>query len=359
MVQTGLQRRPVAALRSWLLGCLLATPLVGNAAPPTVRAQQVQSEPLPSEPIAIAKLSFSGMAEEVATDLRNNLSTTVQRGGYSVRSAQEVESLLGSELRLLGCSTASCYGRLAQLLGVRRVIEGEVQRLELSTFSLKLTMRDLFSGQGSTPIQERCDVCSTDDVRQMVIRAAERLTKEVPPRGPQMTEPRIGESGILIVETEPPGATVTIDGSLRSERTPASYLLAAGVHNLVVQDDKSRRVRQQVEVVAGSQPMTLRLSLSAQSTQRSWRTGLGVAATIGAVGLIAGGAALLYKHNTPVFTTECPDVGLSDYHCANKYDNLAPGVSLLVGGGIVGIVGGVLIYLDSRPTKAKPVVEKQ
>ena len=94
--------------------------------------------------------------------LRSSLATAVQRGGYSVRSPQEVESLLGTELRLLGCSTASCYGRLAQLLGVRRVIEGEVQRLELSTFSLRLAMRDLFSGQSTTPIQERCDVCSTD-----------------------------------------------------------------------------------------------------------------------------------------------------------------------------------------------------
>lgn len=359
MVQTGLQRRPAGALRFWLLGSLLVTPLAGSAAPPTARPQLEKSEPLPSEPIAIAKLSFSGMAEEVSSDLRSSLATTVQRGGYSVRSPQEVDSLLGSELRLLGCTTASCYGRLAQLLGVRRVIEGEVQRLELSTFSLRLQMRDLFSGQSTTPIQERCDVCSTDDVRQMVVRAAERLTKEVPPRGPQMTEPRIGESGILIVETEPPGATVTIDGAQRSEKTPASYLLAAGVHSLVVQDDKHRRVRQQVEVAPGSQPMTLRLSLSAQNARRSWMTGLGIAATVGAVGLIAGGAALLYKHNSPVFTAECPDLGLSDYHCPSKYDNLAPGVGMLVGGGVLAITGGVLLYLDSRPTKAKPVVEKQ
>ena len=69
----------------------------------------------------------------------------------------------------------------------------------------------------------------------------------MPPRGPQMTEPRIGESGILIVETEPPGATVTIDGAQRSEK-PGVVSLAAGVHSLVVQDDKHRRVRQQVEV---------------------------------------------------------------------------------------------------------------
>lgn len=358
MVQTGLQRRPLTALLLLPIGWLVLSPLVGSAAPPAARAPQNQSEPLPSEPIAISKLLFSGMAEEVASDLRGSMTAAIQRGGYSVRSQQEVESLLGSELRLLGCTTASCYGRLAQLLGVRRVIEGEVQRLELSTFSLKLQMRDLFSGQSAPPIQERCDVCSTDDVRLMIVRAAERLTREVPPRGPQLTEPRIGESGILIVETEPPGATVTIDGSMRSERTPASYLLAAGVHNLLVEDDRHHRVRQQVEVAAGGQPMTLRLSLTAQSGRRSWLTGLGIAATVGAVGLLAGGAVLLYQHNTPVFTPDCPNLGLSGYHCANKYDNLAPGVSLVVGAGVLGIAGGVLLYLDSRPTKARPVVEK-
>ncbi len=354
MVQTGLQRRSWVALLVWLFGA----PLVGSAAPPATRAQLNQNEPLPSEPIAISKLLFSGMAEEVAADLRGSLTAAIQRGGYSVRSQQEVESLLGSELRLLGCTTASCYGRLAQLLGVRRVIEGEVQRLELSTFSIKLQMRELFIGQSAPPLQERCDVCSTDDVRQMIVRAAERLTREVPPRGPQVTEPRIGESGILIVETEPPGATVTIDGNLQNERTPASYLLGAGLHNLIVQDDKNHRVRQQVEVTAGGQPMTLRLSLSAHSGRRSWMTGLGVAATIGAVGLIVGGSALLYKHGDPVFTSECPDLGLSGYHCPNKYDNLAPGVSMLVGAGALGITAGVLLYLDSRPTKVRPVVEK-
>ena len=86
--------------------------------------------------------------------------------------------------------------------------------------------------------------------------------------------------------------------------------------------------------------------------------GLGVAATIGAVGLIVGGSALLYKHGDPVFTSECPDLGLSGYHCPNKYDNLAPGVSMLVGAGALGITAGVLLYLDSRPTKVRPVVEK-
>ena len=160
--------RPAGALRFWLLwepACDAARRQCRTThRAPTTGKERASA----SEPIAIAKLSFSGMAEEVSSDLRSNLATTVQRGGYSVRSPQEVDSLLGSELRLLGCTTASCYGRLAQLLGVRRVIEGEVQRLELSTFSLRLQMRDLFSGQSTTPIQERCDVCSTDDVRQMV-----------------------------------------------------------------------------------------------------------------------------------------------------------------------------------------------
>ncbi len=333
--------------------------LLGGMEPyAAARAQQAQSEPLPSEPIAISKLVFSGMAEEFAADLRSSMTAVLQRGGYSVRSQQEVDSLLGSELRLLGCTTASCYGRLAQTLGVHRVIEGEVQRLQLSTFSMKLQMRDLFSGQATPPIVERCEVCSTDDVRQMVLHAAERLTKEVPPRGPQVTEPRISESGILVVETEPPGASVTIDGILRSERTPASYLLASGVHDLIVSDESRRRVRQKVEVAAGSQPITLRLSLSSQSVRRSWMTGLGIASIVGAVGLLAGSAVLLYKHNDPVFTPECPDLGLSGAHCPFKYDNLAPGISMLAGAGVLGVTGGVLLYLDSRPAKARPVVEK-
>ena len=312
---------------------------------------------MPSESIAITRLPFQGIAAEVVTELSGKLGDALREGGFNVLTAQQVENKLAQEPRLLGCSTPSCYARLAQVLGVRRVIEGEVQRLELSTFAMKIQLRNLFTGQLSEPVQERCDVCSQQDVKQMVVRVAERLLRATPPRGPQETDPPAASSGTLVIETEPSGAQVAIDSVPRAERTPAAYLLAAGVHNLVVRGHGYRALRQQIEVPAGGQPVTLRLSLSANYQRRPWLTALSVITTLGAVGLAAGSVALLYFNNKPVNTADCPDQPGVMYRCPMKYDNLVPGVSLAVGAGVLAVGAGIMFYLDNSAPKVKPIVE--
>lgn len=349
----GAQRQRRARARAALVPAALGALCLAGAAAPA----RADVEPMPSESIAITRLPFQGIAAEVVTELSGKLSDALREGGFNVLTAQQVDNKLAQEPRLLGCSTPSCYGRLAQVLGVRRVIEGEVQRLELSTFSMKLHLRDLFTGKLSEPVQERCDVCSNEDVKQMVIRAAARLVRVTPPRGPQETDRPAASSGILVVETEPPGAQVAIDSVPRIERTPASYLLAAGVHNLVVRGHGYRALRQQVEVPAGGQPVTLRLSLSALSQRRPWLTALSVITTLGAVGLVAGSAALLYFNNKPVNTPDCPDQPGVMYRCPQKYDNLVPGVSLAVGAGVLAVGAGIMFYLDNSSPRVKPIVE--
>ena len=123
--------RSMSTLTVGLAGAVAAT-LLG------VSVARAQNEPPPSEPIAIVKLPFQGIAPEVAASLSATLATTLRSNGFSVLSAKDVENRLSAESRLIGCATTSCYGRLAQVLGVRRVIEGELQSLQLSTFSMKL-----------------------------------------------------------------------------------------------------------------------------------------------------------------------------------------------------------------------------
>ena len=113
----------------------------------------------PSEPIAIVKLPFAGIASEVENSLQELLRSTLNRSGFTVLPAQVVGNRLANESRLFGCSTASCCGRLAQVLGVRRVIEGEVQKLGLE-FSLQLWVRDLYTGKLVAPPAKRSVRCA-------------------------------------------------------------------------------------------------------------------------------------------------------------------------------------------------------
>lgn len=342
-----------------LVGVGLGCAVLSFGGPSLAKNERGDAEPPPSEPIAITRLPFQGIPGEVATDLEGGLLQTLRKSGFAVRTSKEVENVLAGEQRLLGCTTASCYGRLAQVLGVRRVLEGEVQRLELSTFAMRLQLRDLFTGQLSPPqaVQERCDVCSNEDVRQMVARAAERLAQAAPPRGPQEVARPTPTSGILTIETDPPGARVTVDGTRQNEATPASYLLAVGVHNIIVAGEGYRPLRQQVEIQPGEQPVTLRLSLSALAQRRPWLTALAVVGVVGAVGLIAGGGYLISLDGKPVNTESCPHQPDVDYRCPTKYSTLLPGGLMIAGGGVLAIGSGLLFYLDRRSPQVRATVD--
>jgi len=351
MVHLGLRLRVSRVSLVCLLCALLFSWRSSEAAPD----RNVLSEPSPSEPITTAKVTFWGMADEIAAHFRKIINREMEAQGFSVRSQEDVQRLLGDEIRLVSCKTAACQGRLAQLLGVRRAVEGEVQRLELSTFSIRLYVRDLFSGETTEPLSELCQVCSTDDVERAVERLAKKLAKRVTPRSSLQVQPSLSESGILVVETEPAGAAVTIDGERRSERTPASFLLRAGVHELLVEDDKQHRVTQHVEVSPGTQPVTVRLRMDAQVARRTWKTVLGIVGIAGAAGLVAGGSTLLYFDGKPAFSDGCVDQGIAGQRCPNQYTTVLPGSLMIVGAGLLAIGGGVLLYLDNRPAKAKPV----
>ena len=331
-----------------LLG-FLATGLAGHK----VAFAAALAEPPPSETIAMTKLSFAGIASEVAGDLSDLLRATLHKAGFNILPATVVENRLTNEQRLLGCSTPSCYGRLAQVLSVRRVVECEVQRLGLSTFAMKLTLRDLFSGKLVTPpVQERCDICSNEDVRQMVVRAAEMLAQMAPPTGPQDTE-RQTQSGMLLLETDPPGAQITIDKLERNERTPASLLLGAGVHAVLVEGTGYRPLRRPVEILP-SQQTSLFLVLTPLPQRRPWLTALAWGSAVAAVGLAVAGGVLLHYHDRPVTTPECPEQK-EMFRCPYKYDLLGAGATSLVGAGLLAVTAGVSFYFDNAAPRRRPI----
>lgn len=312
------------------------------------------AEPPPSETIAITKLPFAGIAGEVATDLSGLIRETLRNSGFTVLAATVVENRLSNEERLLGCSTPSCYGRLSQVLGVRRVVEGEVQRLELSTFAIKLGLRDLFTGKLVAPqIVQRCEVCSSDDVRKMVMRASEMMAASAPPVGPQETD-RATEGGILALETDPPGALITVDKVGRNERTPASLLLGAGVHAVQVEGPGYKPLRRPVEILPG-QTASLYLVLTPLPQRRPWLTALSWTSAIAAVGLAVTGGVLLSYHNKPITSPDCPDQPGVMFRCPYKYDALGAGVTALVGAGVLAVGAGIAFYYDNSAPSRRPI----
>ena len=328
-----------------LLGVGAATPV--HAGP--------MAEPPPNEPIAIVKLPFAGIANEVETSLHDLLRSTLNRVGFSVLPAQVVQNRLSGEQRLFGCTTASCYGRIAQILGVGRIIEGEVQKLGLE-FSLQLWLRDLYTGKlVAPPAKEVCPVCSSEEMRQTVIRAAELLAQLAPPKGPQ-EQKRPAESGMLSVETDPPGAHILIDRVERSERTPATLLLGPGIHDLQLDGAGYEVLHHKVEVSSGKQ-VSLSYVLTPKQQRKSWLRPLAWTGTLLTVGLAVGAGVLLYYNGRPVTSMDCPDQPGLAFHCPQKYDNLAVGVAAAVGAGVLAIGSGLAFYFDASAPRRRPIAE--
>lgn len=315
------------------------------------------SEPLPSEPIAIVKLPFAGIASEVESSLQELLRSTLNRSGYAVLPAQVVQNRLANESRLFGCSTASCYGRLSQVLGVRRVVEGEVQKLGLE-FSLQLWLRDLYTGKlVAPPAKEVCQVCSSEEMRQTVVRVAQMLLQLAPPQGPQAT--RVADaSGLLSLETDPVGARIFIDKVERSERTPATLLLGAGIHDLLIDGSGYEPLRHKVEVSSGKQ-VSLSFVLSPKTQRKAWLRPLGITSALLAAGLAVGSGVLLYLHNRPVTSMDCPDQPGLPFHCPQKYDNLGVGIGAAVGAGVLAISAGLAFYFDASAPRRRPIAEAE
>jgi hypothetical protein len=315
------------------------------------------TEPLPSEPVAIVKLPFAGIASEVESSLQELLRSTLNRSGYAVLPAQVVGNRLANEGRLFGCSTASCYGRLAQVLGVRRVIEGEVQKLGLE-FSLQLWLRDLYTGKlVAPPAKEVCQVCSSEEMRQTVVRVAQMLVQLAPPQGPQATN-RAEESGLLSLETDPVGARIFIDKVERSERTPATLLLGAGIHDLLLDGTGYEPQHHKVELSSGKQ-VSLSFVLTPKTQRKTWLRPLGWTSALLAAGLAVGSGVLLYYHNRPVTSMDCPDQPGLPFHCAQKYDNLGVGIGAAVGAGVLAIGAGIAFYYDLSAPRRRPIAEAE
>lgn len=334
--------RPAAALG---LLCWVMAPLTAWA--------QGSAEPPPSEQVAITRMPFAGIAAELETELQASLRATLARQGYNILPQSTVDNRLVNEPQLLACTTPLCYSRLAQFLSVRRVVEGEVQRLQLSTFVMRLQLRDLYTGRiVGTAVQERCDICANDDVRLMVVRAANILAKVAPPK-PDLPLARVSTSGTLFVESDPTGAQIKVDAEARAERTPATLLLAVGVHQITVEGTDYEVLRRKVEIIPGQQVM-LSLVLTPKSARRAFLRPLAWTSLIGAVGLAIGSGVLFHFHGKPVVTDECPAREVA-FHCPEKWDNLGAGIATAVGAGALAVTAGLAFYFDAAGPRRRPI----
>lgn len=327
----------------WLkLFCALAALVAGVSSGGGGRAQA--GEPA-RERVAVLKLPFLGISKEIEVQLRAALRETLAREGFVPLPDDEVATQLGREPGLLNCTTRSCYHQLELSLDVQRVIEGEVQRPQRSSYTVQLRVRDLRDGQIVSPlIEERCDICSTEEAKAMVGRAAVRLSRQTPAVRRRVDERK---PGWLKLESQPMGAQVVIDGRPEGDPAPGTFIMEPGVHSLELRAPGHKTIKRPVEVQPG-QVLGMSLELIPEAPKRPWLTALSIAATVGAVGLAAGAGALFALDGKP---SGCTGPVVEGGRCPMKYDNLPQGIALAAGAGVLAIGAGIAFYFDHAPPR--------
>jgi hypothetical protein len=236
---------------------------------------------------------------------------------------------------------------VALALSAQRVIEGSIQRPQRAVYTLALALRDLRTGQIVAQESDRCEICSTEDVRRMLRTTAQRLVRAAPPQIARAE----ASTGTLEVESQPIGAQVLIDGQPQQDRAPATFLLSVGVHSLELRAPGHRPVRRSIEIAPGA-PLRLNLFLPAIPPRRPWLTALTVLSAIGAVGLGTASGVLWYYHDRPAYGRDYPTPCLPpQLHCPQKYDNLVPGIATATAAGALLITAGITLYFDFAPRR--------
>ncbi|MCA9709099.1 MAG: PEGA domain-containing protein [Myxococcales bacterium] len=237
-----------------------------------------------------------------------------------------------------GCTDATCMAAEVLAGHARAYVTTEV-RVTGSDYALVV---DILDGSGASRAHQEgtCEICSFEEVaasmRELVAKAAGELG------------PPAASSGTLRVNSDPAGATVTLDG-VAVGTTPYEGEVDPGTHAVELTLDGRQPAQQRIDVLGGGTsvvdlPLARRSGLAPRTTELvGWvAIGVGVAA-------LAGGITMLVLDENPV-RSNCSGTHVdADGDCEFRYDTLGGGVGLTVTGVVVAGGGaGLVVYSRKR-----------
>lgn len=166
--------------------------------------------------------------------LRHELVST---GRYLVVERGQMENILKEQgFQLSGCTSTECAVEAGRLLGVQQMLAGSISKVG-QTHMIILRLIDVETGVIVRTQNVDC-MCTIDEVLSVRIREAARRITGLPveasaPGRPVETATPAAGYGDVYIKTEPPGATVDVDGERRQGQTPLFLeQLSAGRHEI-------------------------------------------------------------------------------------------------------------------------------
>jgi hypothetical protein len=319
-------RSPLDASRVLAILLLLATSGPAEAAAPApARA---------ATPVAVVGLDFRG---DVPTPVRRIAEERLGKGlagtGLLLLPAHQVRHTLGTLYSR--CDSDECRRAAAGQLACRYVVSGTV-RGDDGSYDFHLWIGDGYTGRVSARVRQRCDICGLKAVGEKMELAASALAAKL--RDTATSPARVA------VQTDPPGATIFVDGDAVGPG-PRDLELVAGPHELAAEAKGHIRTRLKVTAVAGVQERVLLRLLPMPPT--AMRRTLGWVTVAAGIATLGAGIALFAINGQ---TSGCAD--FPGGKCAEERHTIAPASALTVLGVVAIAGGGILVHSAKKKERA-------
>lgn len=282
--------------------------------------------------------SGSSLPDSIRMRLRGTIEQGLRRGDVEIVSDATVDGELGA----VTCDGARCIAALAQAVAAAWIVRPTITMTD-SVYEVRLEALD-GRGRAIASARERCEICGEGEVTELVVDRSAALAAKV--RLLQRRAPR------LTLRSRPSGAEVFVDERLVGH-TPLEHEVDVGDHEVRLELPGYASERRHVTALAGTQDalsFTLLSDRGARGARGPW-LGLGVASLGVGTGMLGAGVGLIAIDERE-YERRCNPDPLG--HCSHRYDTLAGGVALAVGGGALLAAGVAALVVDRRGRRAGP-----
>ena len=293
--------------------------------------------------IAVPPFRVDGEMSDAAVKMvEEELRGGLDRAGVGVVAPDDVKAAFEA----LPCENAGCIVKLAHATSATHVLEVSLASSGRD-YTLDLVLKSGVDGSTLTRSRQDCEICGLKELGELVADQAAAL------------KPKLGTiPAMLIVETNPPGALVKVDGRVVGV-TPVVEPVQPGRHAVLVPKDGCLSKEREITFVQGGEE-SVTLTLQAVPVAEGpvdvapkKYPGIPVGWTLFGVGLgaIAAGAPLLVIDGRPQ-KSRCTGENIdAEGNCRFVYTTQTPGAVLVAVGGAMAIAGGVLAGLTMAKKK--------
>jgi hypothetical protein len=302
--------------------------------------------------VAVLPVEFEGRVPDVSRiSLSERLVEGLARAGFEVSAGDVLKSALHNNPAPESCHSPACYHQIASKLGLDFLVIAHV-KIKERNYDLRLQLVKGRDGKPSSEESETCELCGIQEVGEKLDKLASSLMSHV---GPQRTDP-----ARLIVQSEPAGASVTVDGRAAGE-TPVSMEVSAGTHDVAVTAEGHAGAHKTISLDPGIHglvsvdllPLNGGRLVRASGPPRVFgliSMGVGAAAVAGGIFVLAA-----VDHKAVLCPGQTTLPGPNDATMRHCTRNARLPAGLLLGGGAVALVtGGLILFVDWNPAEPGP-----